>query len=99
MEDELVLITPRNFEYDHLSHSEFLGMSLLMRKHGSGSRRVVEKALEKASFRLKSFRTIVDLDSTETIKSTVDIGLGVGFVSRRAISDKLELGKLKVSPG
>ena len=97
MEDELVLITPRNFEYDHLSRSKFLGMSLLMREHGSGSRRVVEKALEKAGFRLKSFRKIVDLDSTEAIKSAVDVGLGVGFVSRWAISDELELGKLKVA--
>ncbi|MGB2901472.1 MAG: LysR substrate-binding domain-containing protein [Candidatus Acidiferrum sp.] len=97
MEDELVLITPRNFEYDHLSRSEFLGVSLLMREHGSGSRRVVEKALEKAGFRLKSFRKIVDLDSTEAIKSAVDVGLGVGFVSRWAISDELELGKLKVA--
>jgi DNA-binding transcriptional LysR family regulator len=63
----------------------------------SGSRRVVEKALEKAGFRLKSFRKIVDLDSTEAIKSAVDVGLGVGFVSRWAISDELELGKLKVA--
>jgi LysR family transcriptional regulator, transcriptional activator of the cysJI operon len=96
MEDELVLIAPRNFENDHLSPSEFLQMSLLMREHGSGSRRVVEQTLEKAGFRLKSFRKIVELDSTEAIKSSVDAGFGVGFVSRCAIADELELGRLKV---
>jgi DNA-binding transcriptional LysR family regulator len=97
MEDELVLIAPPNFESDHLSRSEFVGVSLLMREHGSGSRRVVEKALEKAGFRLKSFKKIIDLDSTEAIKSAVEVALGVGFVSRWAISNELELGKLKVA--
>ena len=89
MEDELVLITARNFESDHLSRSEFVASSLLMREQGSGSRRVVETALEKAGFKLKSFNKVMDLDSTEAIKSAVEAGLGVGFVSRWAISKEL----------
>jgi DNA-binding transcriptional LysR family regulator len=96
MEDELVLITPRNFESDHLTHSQFVESSLLMREHGSGSRQVVEKALEKGGFKLKSFKRVMDLDSTEAIKSAVEAGLGVGFVSRWAISKELELGTLRV---
>jgi LysR family transcriptional regulator, transcriptional activator of the cysJI operon len=96
MEDELVLIAPPNLDTDHLSRSELAGVSLLMREHGSGSRRVVEKALEKAGFRLKSFKKVIDLDSTEAIKSAVEVGLGMGFVSGWAISNELELGKLKV---
>ena len=82
MADELVLITPRNYESDHVSGSEFVASSLLMREQGSGSRRVVETALEKAGFKLKSFNKVMDLDSTEAIKSAVEAGLGVGFVSR-----------------
>ena len=97
MEDELVLITPSNFESDHLPRGEFVEVSLLMREHGSGSRRVVEKALEKAGLRLKAFKKVIDVDSTEAIKSAVEAGLGVGFVSRWAISNELELGKLKVA--
>ena len=97
MEDELVLIAPPNFDSDRLSRSQFAGVSLLMREHGSGSRRVVEKALEEAGFRLKSFKKVIELDSTEAIKSAVEVGLGVGFVSRWAISNELELGKLKLS--
>jgi DNA-binding transcriptional LysR family regulator len=38
----------------------------------------------------------MDLDSTEAIKSAVEVGLGIGFVSRWAISKELELGALKV---
>ncbi len=67
-----------------------------MRERGSGSRQVVEMALAKAGLRLKAFRNVIDLDSTEAIKSGVEAGLGVGFVPRRAISKELELHTLKV---
>jgi DNA-binding transcriptional LysR family regulator len=96
MEDELVLITPRHFEVDHVSESQLLASSLLLREQGSGSRRVVETALEKAGFKLKSFHKVMELDSTEAIKSAVEAGLGIAFISRWAISKELELGTLKV---
>ena len=38
----------------------------------------------------------MDLDSTEAIKSVVEAGLGIGNVSRWAISKELELRALKV---
>jgi LysR family transcriptional regulator, transcriptional activator of the cysJI operon len=98
MEDELVLITPHDFDSDHLSRAQLLALNLLMREQGSGSREVVETALEKAGCKLKSFKKVMDLDSTEAIKSAVEAGLGVGFVSRWAISKELELGVLKIVP-
>jgi len=97
MQDELVLIVPPKFESNPLSRDQFLGSRLLMREHGSGSRRVVETALEKAGYKLKSLKNAMNLDSTEAIKSAVEAGLGVGFVSRWAISKELELGTLKVA--
>jgi LysR family transcriptional regulator, transcriptional activator of the cysJI operon len=97
VEDELVLITPLNFEPERLSRSELLTLTLLLREHGSGSRRVVESTLEKAGLKLKSFRKVMELDSTEAIKSAVEVGLGVGFVSRWAITKELDLGVLKTA--
>jgi DNA-binding transcriptional LysR family regulator len=97
MQDELVLITPPAFESVRLSRGQFVASRLLMREHGSGSRHVVEMALENAGFRLKSFKNVMNLDSTEAIKSAVEVGLGIGFVSRWAISKELELGALKVA--
>jgi len=98
VEDELVLITPPRFQLDRLSGSELVRLTLLLREHGSGSRRVVESALQKAGLKLKSFKKVMELDSTEAIKSAVEVGLGVGFVSRWAISNELELGLLKITP-
>ncbi|MGA7291426.1 MAG: selenium metabolism-associated LysR family transcriptional regulator [Terriglobales bacterium] len=97
MQDELVLIMPAAFESDRLSREQLLASNLLMREHGSGSRHVVEIALEHAGLKLKSFKKVMDLDSTEAIKSAVEAGLGIALVSRWAISKELELGALKVA--
>ena len=97
MRDELVLIVPPNSDATHFSGQQLLASSLLMREQGSGSRHVVEAALEKSGLKLKSFKSVMDLDSTEAIKSAVEAGLGVGFVSRWAISKELELGALRVA--
>lgn len=97
MRDELVLIVPPTSDAAHFSAHQLLGSSLLMREQGSGSRHVVEAALEKSGLKLKAFKSVMDLDSTEAIKSAVEAGLGVGFVSRWAISKELELGALRVA--
>jgi len=96
MEDELVPIAPLDTPSDDLSRTEFVKAKLLMREHGSGSRQVVETALKKAGYPLKAFKKIVILDSTEAIKSAVEVCNGIGFVSRWAISNELELRTLKV---
>lgn len=96
MEDELVPITAVDAPMDNLSRTEFLQSTLLIREQGSGSRQVVETALKKAGLRLKAFKKVMTLDSTEAIKSAVEVGHGMGFVSRWAISKELQLGTLKV---
>lgn len=96
MEDELVPIAAVKAPADSLSRTEFLQSTLLIREQGSGSRQVVETALKGAGFRLSAFKKVMTLDSTEAIKSAVEVGYGIGFASRWAISKELELGTLKV---
>jgi DNA-binding transcriptional LysR family regulator len=62
---------------------------------GSGTRRVVEAALKAAGIQMKHTRVVMELDSTEAIKSAVEAGLGVGFVSRRAIQKEIKLDTLR----
>ena len=97
MQDELVLIVSPDYEVDRMSAEQLVAETLLMREQGSGSRRVVEMALEKAGLKVKAFHKVMDLDSTEAIKSAVEVGLGVSFVSRWAISKELELNTLKAA--
>jgi len=97
MEDELVLIVPPSFDSERLTPAQFFATTLLMREQGSGTRRVIDLAFEKAGLKRKAFKKVIDLDSSEALKSTVEAGLGVGFVSRFAIAKELELGTLKVA--
>jgi DNA-binding transcriptional LysR family regulator len=63
-----------------------------MRERGSGTRRVIEMALERQGAKRSAMHIVMELDSTEAIKSAVEAGLGVGFVSRWAIAKDLRLG-------
>ena len=96
MEDELVLIASRDFEFSHVSPGQLMASTLLLREPGSGSRRVVEAALRKAQLKLSLFKNVIELDSTEAIKSAAEVGLGLGFVSHCAINKELELHSLKL---
>lgn len=74
MEDELVPIAAVDAPADSLSRTGFLQSTLLIREQGSGSRQVVESALKRAGFRLSALKEVMTLDSTEAIKSTVEVG-------------------------
>ncbi len=88
LEDELVLIVPGAHEWAGratVRAEEIAAEPLLMRERGSGTRQVIEQALEKAGIRRRALRVAMELDSTEAIKTAVEAGLGVGFVSRWAL--------------
>lgn len=95
LEDELVLIASTAHEWAErasVSVSDLCSAPLLMRERGSGTRRVIEMALERQGIKRNMMRIVMELDSTEAIKSAVEAGLGVGFVSRWAIAKDLRLG-------
>jgi DNA-binding transcriptional LysR family regulator len=94
LEDELVLIASTAHEWAErasVSISDLCAAPLLMRERGSGTRRVIEMALERQRAKRSAMHIVMELDSTEAIKSAVEAGLGVGFVSRWAIAKDLRL--------
>ncbi len=93
--DELVLIVPGAHEWAEratVSSAEIAGVPLLMRERGSGTREVIELALERHKVKKSALNIVMDLDSTEAIKSAVEVGLGAGFVSRWALAKDARLG-------
>jgi len=96
LEDELVLIVPAAHEWAErgsIGVSEIAAAPLLMRERGSGTRRILELALERARIRRRELRVVMELDSSEAIKSAVEAGFGVGFVSHWAIAKDVRLGR------
>lgn len=95
LEDELVLLVPAAHEWaerKQIAPEDLAGEPLLMRERGSGTRHVIELALERHHLRRSSLKVVMELDSTEAIKSAVEAGLGIGFVSRCAIARDARLG-------
>jgi len=100
MHDRMVLIVGAKHPWARaqpLPASALLDVPLLLRERGSGSRRVVERALKQAGLALKSLRVAMELDSTEAIVSGVEAGLGVGFVSSAAIGKELRLRTVRIA--
>ncbi|HEY3704234.1 MAG TPA: selenium metabolism-associated LysR family transcriptional regulator [Terracidiphilus sp.] len=95
LEDELVLLVPAAHEWAEgrgIAPEDLARAPLLMRERGSGTRHIVEMALEKHHIRRGALNVVMELDSTEAIKSAVEAGLGVGFVSRWAIAKDARFG-------
>jgi LysR family transcriptional regulator, transcriptional activator of the cysJI operon len=101
VKDEMVLIVSPNHTLALrkgavITPAELAKLPLLLRERGSGSRRVVERALKKVGIPLRSLGVAMELDSTEAIISGVEAELGVGFVSRWAVGKVLRLGAVRV---
>ncbi|HEY6376142.1 MAG TPA: LysR substrate-binding domain-containing protein, partial [Edaphobacter sp.] len=97
--DEMVLIVNPNHAWAKagaIEPEDLTTAPLLLREQGSGSRRVVERALKAAGLPLRSLKVAMELDSTEAIISGVEAELGVGFVSRWAIGKVTRLGTIRV---
>jgi DNA-binding transcriptional LysR family regulator len=95
LEDELVLVAPAGHEWverAEIAPRDLTTAPMLMRERGSGTRRIVELALERHRIPRSSLKVVMELDSTEAIKSAVEAGFGVGFVSRWAIAMDMRLG-------
>lgn len=96
LKDELVAIAAADSQWaarGSVPCKELCAAPLLMRERGSGSRRVVEMAIERQGMKRNAMKIAMELDSTEAIKSAVEAGLGVGFVSRCAIAQDLRLNR------
>jgi len=101
LEDEIVLMVPPAHEWSErgfVDPEELLQEQLLMRERGSGTRRVVEMALQKGGVKVKHLKLHMEFDSTEGITTAVEAGLGIGFASLWAISKELQVGSLRVVP-
>src|SRR5258708_22772599 len=67
-------------------------LPLIWREPGAGTRAVVESVLKDCGVSMRKLDRLVELGSTEAIKSLVLAGLGVGFFSSWDIQDELSMG-------
>jgi len=99
MEDHMVCVVPPDHEWadDDIDVGDLRHATLVTRELGSGSRRIVEQALEDAGLPVRELRIGMTFDSTEGLLSAVEAGLGIAFVSRWAVRNQLALGTLRLA--
>ncbi|VEF48628.1 LysR family transcriptional regulator [Bacillus freudenreichii] len=101
MEDELILIAAPGFFPDNeitISAERLKETPLIVREKGSGTRAVVNQYLNQAGISEDDLNIIMELGSTEAIKSAVSSKLGVSIISKSAIKKELQLKLLKAYP-
>ena len=101
LDDEIVLIVPPAHEWTErgsVEPAELVQEKLIMRERGSGTRRVIELALQKCGVKMKHLTLGLEFDSTEGIITAVEAGLGIGFASLASIAKELQVGSLKTVP-
>lgn len=95
LEDEMLLIVPAAHEWaerTEVAPADLRVARLLLRERGSGSRKIIELALERQGIRRSALHVVMELDSSEAIKSAVEAGFGVGFISRWALTKDARVG-------
>lgn len=99
MADELVLVAGTGGRYaavDSVSTRELCSMPLVLREKGSGTREIVEKVLAEHGVVAGDLNVVIELSSTEAIKSFVRCGDAVALVSVIAVRDELASGSLRI---
>jgi DNA-binding transcriptional LysR family regulator len=94
--DEVILACPpghpfagRTVDLDDLREGP-----LILMQQGAGVRQMVEDELRKSGRRLRDLDAPLELGLQESVRSAVQGGFGVGFISRRAVESELGAGTL-----
>ncbi len=96
MRDEVILACPPGhpFAARTVSVQELREQPLIVMQEGAGVRQVVEDALKPLGTRLRDLDVRLELGLQESVRSAVQAGFGVSFISRAAVESELAAGTL-----
>jgi len=77
-----------------VSLNDVAGEPFIMREADSGTRKVFAQILEKNGLKEKSLQEVAEIGSTAAVKEAVKEGIGISILSRRAIRDDVDCGRL-----
>lgn len=92
-QDEMVMITPKkerflNINKDNFSLKDIIfNEPIILREQGSGSKKSIETYFEKMNINEEDLQIIARLNDQESIKKLVASGLGISFISEKAVED------------
>ncbi|GAB6178721.1 selenium metabolism-associated LysR family transcriptional regulator [Desulfotomaculum defluvii] len=97
MQDELIVVFSPGHPLANrkiISIEELIGLPLVLRELGSGTRKIAEERLEEMGVNLTALNVVMELGSTEAVKEAVEAGFGTTVLSKWAVQKELRLGTL-----
>jgi DNA-binding transcriptional LysR family regulator len=97
--DELVLaVSPDHpwAEKPKVDVHELEGQPFIMRESGSGTRAVMTRILQGKGFDITRLNIVAEMGSTEAVRQGVKEGIGISFLSRKAVEEHLDCGLLSI---
>jgi len=99
--DKLVLIASADSTWLHQDSptvEQLRGLPFILRESGSGTRITIKQKLLEKGMTEEELTVVMRLGSTAAVKRAVESGLGVSFVSEKAIENEIRLGTIKTIP-
>ena len=98
-EDEVILACPPGhpFAGRTVTVDDLRAEQLIVMQEGAGVRQIVEDELRALGIRLRDVDVRLELGLQESVRSAVQAGYGVTFISRSAVESELAAGTLAVA--
>ena len=95
-EDEVILACPPGhaFAGRSVGLDELRADKLILMQEGAGVRQIVDDELRELGLRLRDLDVRLELGLQESVRSAVQAGYGVAFISRTAVESELAAGTL-----
>ena len=95
-QDEVILACPpgHRFAGRTVALDELKDEQLIVMQEGAGVRQIVEDELRSRGLRLRDLDVRVELGLQESVRSAVQAGYGITFISRSAVENDLAAGTL-----
>ncbi len=95
--DELTLaVHPDHFlaGSKEISLKSIARTSFILREPESGTRKVFSRILEKDGLRENDLKVVAEIGSTAAVKEAVKAGIGISILSKRAVQEDVDCGRL-----
>jgi DNA-binding transcriptional LysR family regulator len=94
--DEVILVCPpdHGFAGRTVTLDELRGEPLIVMQEGAGVRQVLEEELRQQGLRLRDLDVRIELGLQESVKTAVQRGYGLTFISSTSVEDELAAGTL-----
>ncbi|ABR49277.1 transcriptional regulator, LysR family [Alkaliphilus metalliredigens QYMF] len=97
--DEVVLAMPYDHPYGDpsipLDLKKLLEENFIFREKGSGTRALLEQGLNQFKLDTSDLKIVAYIENTEAIKQCIRRGLGLSFLSKKAVKDEVAHGLLR----